>query len=94
MRQLDIDGSHLDRLKPLGVDVGDFKTFEAAVKKFKKLVEKEGVIKQVLDRQYFKKPSQIRHEQRRAVLRRRRLQKEEEKRLDLIRRRKLRQKFK
>ena len=94
MGRLDIDGSHLDRLKPLGVEVGDFRSFEAAVKKFKKLVEKEGVIKQVLDRQYFKKPSQIRHEQRKAVKRRRRLEKEEEERRDLIRRRRLRQKFK
>ena len=93
-KSLDIDSSHLDRLKPLGVDVGDFKSFEAAVKKFKKLVEKEGVIKQVLERKYFKKPSQKRHDKRRAIVRRRRLQKEEEKRLDLLRRRRLRRKYK
>lgn len=93
-RSTNSDSSHLDRVKPLGVDVGDFRSFEAAVKKFRKLVEKEGVIRQVLDRKYYKKPSEIRHQKRRAILRRRELQKEEERRLDLERRRRLRRKFK
>ena len=92
-RSLDTDTSHLDKVKPLGVDVGDFKSFEAAVKKFRKIVEKEGIIRQVLDRKYYKKPSKVRHDKRRAVLRRRELQKEEEKRQDLERRRRLRRKF-
>ena len=54
-RSIDIDTSHLDRIKPLGVDVGDFKSFEAAVKKFRKIVEKEGIIRQVLDKKFYKK---------------------------------------
>ena len=89
----DTDTSHLDKVKPLGVDVGDFKSFEAAVKKFRKIVEKEGVIRQVLDRKYYKKPSKKRHDKRRQILRRRQLQKEEEKRQDLDRRRRLRRKY-
>lgn len=92
-RYIDTDTSHLDKVKPLGVDVGDFKSFEAAVKKFRKIVEKEGVIRQVLDRKYYKKPSQKRHDKRRQILRRRQLQKEEEKRQDLERRRRLRRKY-
>ena len=93
-RSLSSDSSHLDRVKPLGVDVGDFRSFEAAVKKFRKIVEKEGVIRQVLDRKYYKKPSEKRHQKRRAFKRRLELQKEEERRLDLERRRRLRRKFK
>jgi small subunit ribosomal protein S21 len=92
-RSIDIDTSHLDKVKPLGVDVGDFKSFEAAVKKFRKIVEKEGIIRQVLDRKYYKKPSKKRHDKRRQILRRRELQKEEEKRQDLARRRRLRRKY-
>jgi len=93
-RFVNTDTSHLDKVKPLGVDVGDFKSFEAAVKKFRKLVEKEGVIREVLDRKYYKKPSQKRHDKRRQILRRRQLQKEEERLQDLKRRSRLRRKHK
>ncbi|MGD9382048.1 MAG: 30S ribosomal protein S21, partial [Candidatus Thorarchaeota archaeon] len=75
---LDLDNTHLDKLKPLGVNVGEFKSFEAAVKKFRKLVEKEGIIKQVLDRRAFMKPSQKRHNKKRQAIRRRELEREEE----------------
>lgn len=77
-RPLDRDGSHLDRMKPLQVEVGAYRSFEAAVKKFRKLVEKEGTIKQVLERRAFKKPSQIRHEKRRLAKRRAELAREQE----------------
>jgi len=89
-RSLDLDSSHLDRLKPLGVDVGDFATFEAALKKFRKIVEKEGVIKRTLERQYYKKPSKLRHDKRRKAKRLRALRKEEERLADLKRRQRLR----
>lgn len=90
----DADSSHLDRLKPLGVDVGDFASFEAALKKFRKIVEKEGIIKRALEKQYYKKPSQIRHDKRRKAKRLRELRKEEERLEDLARRRRLRRKWK
>ena len=37
--------------------------FDKAVKKFKKLVEKEGIIKQVQDNRYYKKVSEIRRKE-------------------------------
>jgi len=77
-RSLDLDGSHLDRVKPLEVEVGEYRSFEAALKKFKKMVEKEGTIKQVLERRAFKKKSQIRHEKRRLAKRRAELAREQE----------------
>ncbi len=83
---LDLDNSHLDKFKPLGVNVGEFRSFEAAVKKFRKVVEKEGIIKQVLERRSFSKPSQIRHNKKRLAMRRRELQREEEKQANLKRR--------
>lgn len=75
---LDLDNSHLDKFKPLIVNVGEFKSFEAAVKKFRKLVEKEGTIKHVLERRAFMKPSQKRHNKKRQAIRRRELQRQEE----------------
>lgn len=77
-RPLDFDTTHLDRMKPLEVEVGAYRSFEAAVKKFRKVVEKEGTIKQVLERRVFKKPSQIRHDKRRLAKRRLELAKEQE----------------
>jgi len=77
-RRLDLDDSRFDKMKPLEVEVGAYRSFEAAVKKFRKLVEKEGTIKQVLERRAFKKPSQIRHEKRRLAKRRAELAREQE----------------
>ena len=83
---LDLDNSHLDKFKPLQINVGEFRSFEAAVKKFRKVVEKEGIIKQVLERRSFRKPSQIRHNRKRLAVRRRELQREEEEQTRLKRR--------
>jgi ribosomal protein S21 len=83
---LDLDNSHLDKFKPLQVNVGEFRSFEAAVKKFRKVVEKEGIIKHVLEHRSFTKPSQVRHNKKRLAMRRRELQREEEQRLALLRR--------
>jgi len=77
-RRLDLDDSRFDKMKPLEVEVGAYRSFEAAVKKFRKLVEKEGTIKQVLERRAHKKPSQIRHEKRRLAKRRAELAREQE----------------
>jgi ribosomal protein S21 len=58
-----------DKVKPIEVRPGEFKSFEAAVKKFRKLVEKDGRIQQVRDRERgFVKKSQKRHNKKRRVL--------------------------
>ena len=89
-RPLDLDGSYLDKVRPLEVEVGEYRSFEAALKKFRKLVEKEGTIKQVLERRAYKKPSQKRHEKKRLAKRRTELAKEQERLRDLERRRRRR----
>lgn len=81
---LDLDNSHLDKLKPLEVKVGEFKSVEAAIKKFRKIVEKEGHIKDAIERRAFTKPSQLKHTRNRQVRRRRELQRREEERLEMI----------
>lgn len=57
----------IDKCKPLEVRVGDYRTFEAAVKKFRKKVEKEGRLREALKRQYYTKPSQLKHNKRRTA---------------------------
>ncbi len=55
----------IDRVKPLQVIVGEYSSFEAAVKKFKKMVDKDGVLKEYRDRRYFKSKSKKAYEKRR-----------------------------
>jgi ribosomal protein S21 len=43
----------LTKCKPLQVEVGDYRTFEAAVKKFRKKVDKEGTVKAFVLRKSF-----------------------------------------
>ncbi len=40
----------------------DDEILEKALKRFKRLVEKEGIIREFKNRQYFKKPSIVKHE--------------------------------
>ncbi len=65
--------------KPVEVRVGDFATFEKAIKKFRKIVEKEGTVKRFIEReQGYKRPS----EKRRDKIRRAKyFRKQERKRL-------------
>ena len=44
------------------VKVGENESLESALKRFKKKVDNEGIIKEFKDRQYFKKRSLARHE--------------------------------
>ncbi len=46
--------------KPLQLEPGDFRSFEACVKKFRKVVEKEGTLRRVVERKHFIKPSEKR----------------------------------
>jgi ribosomal protein S21 len=57
----------LERAKPLQVVVSEFKTFDAAVKKFKKKVDKDGILKQCRERQSFKSKSKKKYDKRRKM---------------------------
>ena len=46
------------------IEVFNDEDLEKAIKRFKKKVEKEGIIREWKKRQYFKKPSSTRHEQK------------------------------
>ncbi len=48
------------------IDVYSDEILEKALKRFKKQVEKEGIIREWKKRQYFQKPSSKRHEQKKA----------------------------
>lgn len=48
------------------IDVYDDENLEKAIKRFKRKVEKEGIIREFKRRQYFEKPSAKRHEQEKA----------------------------
>ena len=44
---------------------------DQAINKFKKMVANEGTIKELKQRQYFQKPSQIKHERNKKIKRKR-----------------------
>ncbi len=46
------------------IEVYDDENLEKALKRFKRKVEKEGIIREFKNRQYFQKPSAKRHEQK------------------------------
>lgn len=48
------------------IDVYDDENLEKAIKRFKRKVEKEGIIREFKRRQYFEKPSVKKHEQNKA----------------------------
>jgi ribosomal protein S21 len=57
-----------DYYKPVEVRVGDFASFEKAVRKFRKIVEKEGTLKKVVERKRgHVKKSQKRHNQKKRA---------------------------
>ncbi len=51
------------------VKVGADEPLEKAIKRFKRLIEKEGIIREWRRREYFEKPSLIRNRKRKALLR-------------------------
>ncbi len=48
------------------IDIYQDEMLEKALKRFKKQVEKEGIIREWKKRQYFQKPSAQRHEQKKS----------------------------
>lgn len=51
------------------IEVYDDENLEKAIKRFKRKVEKEGIIREYKKRQYFVKPSIKKHEQDKARIR-------------------------
>jgi small subunit ribosomal protein S21 len=56
--------------------VDDSENLEKAIKRFKRMVEKEGIIREYKKREYFEKPSSILH-QKKTTLERKLLTKKE-----------------
>ncbi len=55
----------------LGVTVGDKEPFEKALKRFKKICEREGVLSDLKKHQHFEKPSERRKRKLNAAKRKR-----------------------
>ena len=53
------------------VVVGEDEVLERAIKRFKRIVEKEGIIREWKKREYFEKPSTIRNRKNKALIRKR-----------------------
>ncbi len=51
------------------VKVDETEPLEKAIKRFKRMVEKEGVIREYKMREYFEKPSAIQHRKNKALAR-------------------------
>lgn len=51
------------------VRVGDEEILEKAIKRFKRQVEKEGIIREYKKREYFEKPSTIKNRKQKALKR-------------------------
>ncbi len=51
------------------VKVGNDEPLEKAIKRFKRLIEKEGIIREWRRREYFEKPSLVRSRKRKALIR-------------------------
>ncbi|MFW6225989.1 MAG: 30S ribosomal protein S21 [bacterium] len=51
------------------VKIRDNESLEKALKRFKKKVEDEGILKEFKDRQYYKKPSVVKREKNKEAIR-------------------------
>lgn len=49
------------------VRIDDNEPLEKAIKKFKRMVEKEGIVREWKKREYFEKPSTIRNRKKKAL---------------------------
>lgn len=64
------------------IKVGEKENIEKAIRRFKKKVEDEGILKEYKDRQYFKKPSVIKREKHKEAMRKIKIKaKQDEKKL-------------
>ena len=51
------------------VKIDDGENLERSIKRFKRMVEKEGIIREWKKREYFEKPSTIRNRKKKALVR-------------------------
>jgi len=51
------------------VRISDDEPLEKAIRRFRRMVEKEGIIREFKKREYFEKPSAIRNRKRKAMKR-------------------------
>lgn len=56
------------------VKIDENDNLERAIKRFKRLVEREGIIREFRDREFFEKPSTIRNREKKALKRKQRKQ--------------------
>ncbi len=49
------------------ITVEDSENLEKAIKRFKRMVEKEGIIREYKKREYFEKPSSILHQKKTSL---------------------------
>ena len=60
------------RIAPIAhVTVSEDELLEKALKRFKRMVEKEGIVREWKRREYFEKPSTVRNKKRKALERKR-----------------------
>ena len=65
-------GGPLRRIEAIAfVQVGEEELLEKALKRFKRIVEKEGIVREWKRREYFEKPSTVRNKRRKAMERKR-----------------------
>lgn len=53
------------------VIVGEDEALEKAIKRFKRMVEKEGIVREWRRREFYEKPSTVRNRKRKAIERKR-----------------------
>ena len=53
------------------VVIGEDELLEKALKRFKRMVEKEGIVREWKRREYFEKPSSIKNKKNKALVRKR-----------------------
>ncbi|MDC7242002.1 MAG: 30S ribosomal protein S21 [Spirochaetales bacterium] len=51
------------------IRINDEEPLEKAIKRFKRMVEKEGIIREWKKREYFEKPSTIKNRKKKAMIR-------------------------
>ena len=51
------------------VEVGENETIESALRRFRKKVERDGIIREIKRRMYYEKPSEIRKKKKQALKR-------------------------
>ena len=66
------------------IDISENDNIEIAIRKFRKEVEKEAIVKEIKERQFFKKQSQVKREERDRLEKRiKRKEKKRKRQLDI-----------